>query len=723
MRPLSIRFRRSLRWPLLTLIFMLITVIVIELALLARLGVQVASGQRDLAIATSEQIAAIRMENNAREQDMALFRYLRTGDPVHLEHLANTWVEFRQMLVEYQSDPALRPEESALLGHISRLEGQADTLAGVLIALRQHKATDFLTLRRRLDEASALLNTMHLHGGTGDGDWLQTVRSVEANLERILLAVSGYVAVSDPALREGFHSAAAQMRGHLEALSSMVDTPDLIALSESLGGTVGDIASLGERILATQDDEAAHFAQYAEVLQTLSQGVLREGLQRATADRQIAAREQLGALIRRTVLNGLILGGLTALLGLGGAVWLYRQAISAHDYSHMFQTLIDHAPFSVLLCRAQGTVTYANPAAIELLGPADPGEIIDHPNVLFDSARTQESLRSLFERARGGEVLHTHMSLDPRDLPFATAHDETLHLQASLFPIQAESRRQPTVVMVLRDITARVQAERAKAAAEREMEEQRSLSIRSDRLRSLGEMAAGIAHELNQPLVGVRGLAEHILLALKRGWSMDTEMIREKSSLIVAQADRMEHIIEHIRLFARESGRPELVNVSPNQVVQSSLDLLGAQLRDHGLELEIDLAEALPFVRANPYSLEEVVINLIINARDAMEERLQSTPEAPPPHLRISTQLRDGDQPRVIIEVTDWGHGISEAVIDRIFDPFFTTKGPNGGTGLGLSIARAIVEEFGGTLDIRSSPGEGTVATVAIEASDERGDA
>jgi PAS domain S-box-containing protein len=701
---------------------MLITVIVIELALLARLGVLITSGQRDLALATADQIAIIRMENNAREQDMALFRYLRTGDPVYLEHLADSWVEFHQMLVEYEPDPSLWPEESALREQISSLQGGADTLAGVLIALRRHKATDLLTLRRRLDEASDLFDRIHYLRTGGDEDWLPTVRSVESNLERILLCVSGYVAVSDPTLRESFQSAAVQMREQLAAFSSTADSPDLIELADLLSEATGEIASLGERILATQDEEAAHFAQYAEVLQTLSRGVLREGLQRATEERRLEAREQLSALVRHTVLNGLILGGLAALLGLGGAVWLYRQAISAHEYSHMFQTLIDRAPFSVLLCRAQGTITYANPAAIDLLAPSNPSEIIGQSIVLFESARAPESPRSLFERALAGEVLHTHMSLTPSDLPFASVHRETLHLQASLFPIQAESRRQPTVVIVLRDISARVRAEEARTAAEREMEEQRSLSIRADRLRSLGEMAAGIAHELNQPLVGVRGLAEHILLALKRGWRMDTEMIREKSSLIVAQADRMEHIIEHIRLFAREAGRPERTDVSTNQVVQSSLDLLGAQLRDHGLELDIALAESLPSVQANPYSLEEVVINLIINARDAMEDRLHTEPDIPPPHLRVTTRLDSIDQQRVIIEVTDWGRGIPEEIIDRIFDPFFTTKGPNGGTGLGLSIARAIVEEFGGTLDIHSSPGEGTVATVTIAASDERGD-
>ena len=143
--------------------------------------------------------------------------------------------------------------------------------------------------------------------------------------------------------------------------------------------------------------------------------------------------------------------------------------------------------------------------------------------------------------------------------------------------------------------------------AQRELETQRALSMRSDRLRSLGEMAAGIAHELNQPLVGVRGLAEHILIAMDRGWDLTEEKLRDRLTRVVEQADRMVHIIEHVRMFAREAGRPNPVPVQANDVVRSGMEMLGAQFRSHGLELASELSEGLPLVFANPFSLEEVI--------------------------------------------------------------------------------------------------------------------
>jgi len=108
-----------------------------------------------------------------------------------------------------------------------------------------------------------------------------------------------------------------------------------------------------------------------------------------------------------------------------------------------------------------------------------------------------------------------------------------------------------TNAKLLAEIAERRRAEEAQMAAEQKLEEQRALSMHSDRLRSLGEMAAGIAHELNQPLVGVRGLAEHILIGMERGWELSTETLRNRLAGIVEQADRMVHIIEHVRMFAR----------------------------------------------------------------------------------------------------------------------------------------------------------------------------
>jgi C4-dicarboxylate-specific signal transduction histidine kinase len=270
-----------------------------------------------------------------------------------------------------------------------------------------------------------------------------------------------------------------------------------------------------------------------------------------------------------------------------------------------------------------------------------------------------------------------------------------------------------------------MRAEEARAAAEREMEEQRSLTIRADRLRSLGEMAAGIAHELNQPLVGVRGLAEHMLLGLDRGWAVDEKVVREKAGLIVQQADRMEHIIEHVRMFAREAGKPQLQEVDVNGVVRSSIDLLGTQIRNHGIEIVTDLREDLPSVRANPFSLEEVIINLILNARDGLQESDVERTAGRRPHLTLTTGLGpngNGRQRPVIVEVEDNGMGIPPEILDKIFNPFFTTKGPQRGTGLGLSIAKAIMEDFGGDLEIRSTVGVGTVATVSMPLIDGNGE-
>jgi signal transduction histidine kinase len=263
--------------------------------------------------------------------------------------------------------------------------------------------------------------------------------------------------------------------------------------------------------------------------------------------------------------------------------------------------------------------------------------------------------------------------------------------------------------------TSQIRATQMATKMTRQLEQQRAISMRSDRLRSLGEMAAGIAHELNQPLVGVRGLAEHILIAQDRGWNMDAQAIRQKVATIVEQADRMAHIIEHIRIFAREAGKPELCLVNVNDVIASSMNLLEAQFSSHGLSFEKDCAIDLPPVLVNPFSLEEAVLNLLLNARDAVEERLQVELEMHAPGIFVRTQLMK-EQVRVWvqIEVIDNGVGIPEDLQGKIFDPFFTTKGPDKGTGLGLSISKTIVEEFGGTLTITSSLGERTTAVITL---------
>ena len=220
-------------------------------------------------------------------------------------------------------------------------------------------------------------------------------------------------------------------------------------------------------------------------------------------------------------------------------------------------------------------------------------------------------------------------------------------------------------------------------------------------------MAAGIAHEINQPLVGVRGLAEHILLGLERGWDSSGETLRSRVEKIIQQADRMDHIVEHVRMFAREGDRATFEQVAVNDVAESAAALLTSPFRQEGVRLDTELGTELPPVHANAFSLEEVLINLLNNARDAELDR----PEVESPRVLLQTQVQGQN---VQIAVIDRGIGIPKEYSDRIFDPFFTTKDPNKGSGLGLAISRNIVDDFGGKLEIRSTPDKGCTALISL---------
>jgi signal transduction histidine kinase len=250
-------------------------------------------------------------------------------------------------------------------------------------------------------------------------------------------------------------------------------------------------------------------------------------------------------------------------------------------------------------------------------------------------------------------------------------------------------------------------------AAEKELEAQRTLSMRSDRLRSLGEMAAGIAHELNQPLTGVRGLAEVLLIQTEAGREIPSEKLLKNTRRIIEQADRMVHIINHVRMFAREAGKLQTQPVDLNDIAYSGVSLIEAQLKSHGLSLVKQFPPDALMVDVNPYSVEEVIINLINNARDAVEKKKTVNGGDFRPRLGIATWAESNrDGAHVCLKVSDNGQGIPEAISGKVFDPFFTSKDPDKGTGLGLSICKSIVEEFGGQIHFQSVENEGTDFTI-----------
>lgn len=217
--------------------------------------------------------------------------------------------------------------------------------------------------------------------------------------------------------------------------------------------------------------------------------------------------------------------------------------------------------------------------------------------------------------------------------------------------------------------------------------------IQSGKLAAVGTLAAGVAHELNQPLMIIRGYAQE-LLGDRR---ITDEEIRDDLWRIEAQTTRMTAIINHLRDFSRESkGRREVTDL--NRLVREALAFLGQQLTTQDIAVVRELDPALPPVLADPLQIEQVLLNLITNARDAIEATGMGA-------ITIRTDVVSGG--RVALSVTDTGPGIPADIRTRIFDPFFTTKEVGKGTGLGLSICHGIVEEHGGELRMESPVADG----------------
>jgi C4-dicarboxylate-specific signal transduction histidine kinase len=250
---------------------------------------------------------------------------------------------------------------------------------------------------------------------------------------------------------------------------------------------------------------------------------------------------------------------------------------------------------------------------------------------------------------------------------------------------------------------ARTAAEVAQQETEEALEQLRASQaqlVQAGKLAAIGTLAAGVAHELNQPLMVIRGQTQ-ILLAN----GDNPARRREKLARIERQTDKMMHVIDHLRTFGRASAAGVGVPVALNAVVSEALLLIGAQLQERDIALDLDLAEPAPVALADPNEIEQIVLNLLVNARDAVGRAGR---------LTIRTR-HDGAEQR--LTVSDSGPGIPEAVLGRLFEPFFTTKPVGQGTGLGLSVSREIARRWGGDLALANQPdGTGAVATLTLPA-------
>jgi len=297
-------------------------------------------------------------------------------------------------------------------------------------------------------------------------------------------------------------------------------------------------------------------------------------------------------------------------------------------------------------------------------------------------------IRELFRRTSSPDLAlapNGHSSIE-RELTVQTARGQSRPISLAFTPLSAGGEEM--MIMSVRDLTVRKKLE-----AERE-EMQRQL-YQSSKLASIGELSAGVAHEINNPLNGVINFAQ----LLKDEERPRSEFEQQMIDGIIDESDRIAQIVRGLLTFARADTH-ELRPVHLGEAIKTSIALFGRQFEKDDITVEIDLEPDLPFVHADSSRLRQVVVNMISNAHHALKGS-----SAQRKLFKIGAR-RVGEIVRV--EFYDNGAGIRREDLNKVFDPFFTTRRETGGTGLGLSISFGIIRDFGGTIRVESEEGKFT---------------
>jgi PAS domain S-box-containing protein len=310
-----------------------------------------------------------------------------------------------------------------------------------------------------------------------------------------------------------------------------------------------------------------------------------------------------------------------------------------------------------------------------------------------------QDIRELFRTptAQANAMLGDGHTSGESELTIQTAQGQSLPVSVSFTPLHTDGEE--VMIMSLRDLSARKKLE-----AERE-DMQRQL-YQTSKLASIGELSAGVAHEINNPLNGIINFAQ----LLKDEEQPRSEFEQQMIDGIIDEGERIAKIVRGLLTFARADTH-ELSHVHFADCIKTSIALFGRQFEKDGITVEIDLEPGLPMVRADGSRLRQVVVNMISNAHHALKAKTADSDE--PKLFRISARRVEKI---VRVEFYDNGVGIKREYLNKVFDPFFTTRRETGGTGLGLSVSFGIIRDFGGTIRVESEEGKFTRFLIELSA-------
>jgi PAS domain S-box-containing protein len=372
---------------------------------------------------------------------------------------------------------------------------------------------------------------------------------------------------------------------------------------------------------------------------------------------------------------------------------VHRQQRQLRASEERYRALFEQARDGIGVVRlSDHHLVEANNRACEILGVEQQECINRDIRELFRPTTTNAQAEEMI--APDGQPSGEH------ELAIKTAKGQTVPISVSFTPLSTDGEK--VMIMSLRDLSLRKQLE-----AERE-EMQRQL-YQSSKLASIGELSAGVAHEINNPLNGIINFAQ----LLKDEEQPRSEFEQQMIDGIIDEGERIAQIVRGLLTFARAETH-ELRQVHFADSIKTSIALFGHQFEKDGITVEIDLDPDLPLVRADASRLRQVVVNLISNAYQALKTKQVDSNERKLFRITARRAGRNGEIVRV--EFYDNGVGIKPKDLSKVFDPFFTTRRETGGTGLGLSVSFGIIRDFGGTIEVESEEGKFTRFIIELSA-------
>ncbi len=346
------------------------------------------------------------------------------------------------------------------------------------------------------------------------------------------------------------------------------------------------------------------------------------------------------------------------------------------------ESIVESVNVGLIAVNEDGNIIRCNSTFEEMMGLGREQVIGKLVEQVFD-----ESFAANLNNILGKSRWHLTEIRNAYKLHTSDVKGRSLILNVAVAPLRSVSNEQTGAIIVLENVSSRVKLEETLQ--------------QSEKLSSIGLLAAGVAHEVNTPLTGVSSYTQMLL-----GMIPETDPKHALLQKMQRQTDRASNIVGNLLNFSRTGNAIELSEVDINKLLDDTLQLLEPQLRKSNVSIKKNYASIPPLVFGNSGKLQQVFTNLILNARDAMFDGGS---------IDLTTTVGASDE--VVIEVADTGEGISPENLGKIFDPFFTTKGVGNGTGLGLAVSYGIVQEHSGTIEARSESGDGTTFRLVFPAS------